>query len=69
MGSLYSSGVIKMADYKKRYHKLFIEMNDTIDRFKNRLLEVEEIYTNSEENLNITVIHNSHKEEKPKDDM
>lgn len=38
-----------MADYKKMYHKLFIEVNDTIDRFQKRLSEAEEMYVSHQD--------------------
>lgn len=40
-----------MADYKKMYNKLFIEINDTIERLQKTLLEAEEIYIGSEETV------------------
>ena len=32
-----------MSDYKRMYHSLLTEISDTIDRLKEKLLEVEEI--------------------------
>lgn len=56
-----------MADYKTMYQKLFLEMNDTIDRFKTKLLEVEDIYIDSDEKTKVTLIGNEYKRENPED--
>lgn len=52
-----------MADYKTMYLKLFNEMGDTIERFKSKLLEVEEIYIETSEEKNITILENEYDEE------
>lgn len=45
-----------MTDYKSMYYELFHEMNDTIERFKNTLLEAEEIYI-QEEKEKSSILH------------
>lgn len=37
-----------MANYKSMYYKLFVEMSDPIDRFKETLLEVEKLFVETE---------------------
>ena len=57
-----------MADYKTMYHKLFIEMNDTIEHFQRKLLEVEGIYISEEESIiNLVKICDKKETEKKKE--
>lgn len=41
-----------MADYKKMYLTLLQEMDNTIERFKNKLNEAEDIYIETEDAVN-----------------
>ena len=46
--------MIILADYKKMYHTLLSEMNDTIERFQKKLCEVEDIYIATEDESDLS---------------